>query len=269
MAKDTKQAEALTKTQSAAMARPAFLENDPILGFEQMRNSDVKIARVAIAQSMTRQRKRGNAAFIEGLQEGQMFNSLTGQVYGESVDFIPLYFFRTRIMFKDLDQGGGILCVAPDGDSCRLNNGGHCLHGDFGLNGERPECTEFYNYPSLVDFNNDGGDLVVLSYKSTAMKKAQEWNARMRQLKASMFAQKWRVRTVPDKKDKFDFFNVEFDFLGYVDNKDVLDKVKRSFLITREGFSSGKYEADLDTEGADDFPHGANAQQAQAASSEM
>lgn len=254
---DANKSEALTKAQTAALARPAFIDDQPIEGFEGMTAKHTAIARLAVAQSMSKATKRANAAYIEGLQEGMLYNSLSREIYGESIDVIPLFFFTNRIMFKDLDQGGGILCMAPDGVSCQLNNGGPCLHGNFGPGGEKPECTEFFNYPALIiDKDGKPNDLIVLSFKSTAQKRAKDWNARMRQLRASMFLMKWRITADPDKKDKFDFFNVKFDFLGYVDQQEMAQSIRQTFSITREGFKTGAMT--VDAEDPDEFNHGKN-----------
>ncbi len=255
---DAKPSDALAKAQTTAIERPAFLDDQPIEGFEGMSAKHTAIARLAIAQSMSKATKRANAAYIEGLQEGMLYNSLTRDIYGESIDVIPLFFFTNRIMFKDLDQGGGILCMAPDGVSCQLNNGGPCLHGNFTTEG-KPECTEFFNYPALIiDKEGKPDDLIVLSFKSTAQKRAKDWNARMRQLRSSMFLQKWRITADPDKKDQFDFFNVKFDFLGFVDKVEMAQSIRQTFSITREGFKQGAMT--VDTENDEEFRHGANAE---------
>jgi hypothetical protein len=262
MAKAT-QTDALVKAESTAIARPAFLDEQPIEGFEGMDNRDTAIARLALAQSMSRAVKKSNSNHIPGLEEGMLYNSLTKTIYGTSVRFIPLFFFKNRIMFKDLDQGGGILCMAADGIHCQLNHGGACLHGNFGPNGEKPECTEFFNYPALLLETEKKGkldepELIVLSFKSTAMKKAKEWNSRMRMLKSSMFAQVWDVRAIADKKDQFDFFNVEFNFAGFLETQEVLQKVRSTYQFAREGFGSGTMTVDAERPDETDFPHGAN-----------
>src|SRR5687768_3865814 len=95
-ASDAKPTEALVKPGSTAMARPAFLNNDPIEGFEGMDQADVTIARLALAQSMTGVAKKANPDYVEGLEEGLFFNSLTKEVYGKKVRFIPLFFFKNR-----------------------------------------------------------------------------------------------------------------------------------------------------------------------------
>jgi hypothetical protein len=257
---EAKQSTALTKPETTAMARPAFLDDEPIYGFEAMDSKHTAIARLALAQSNTKQAKRSNPLYIDGLHEGLFFNSLSKEIYGPTVEFIPMFFFVNRIMFKDIEtEGGGIMCMARDGVHCQLNNGGPCLHADFGAAGEKPACTEFYNYPAmLTDDNGNPDELIVLSFKSTAMKKAREWNSRMRMLKASMFAQKWRVKAIPDKKGEFDFFNVEFEFAGYVEAAEIREGLKRTFLTTREGFNAGTLTVDAERDDETEFPHGKN-----------
>src|SRR5688572_33313161 len=113
MAKSSQAMENVPK--ATAMERPAFLKQGQSRGFEAMEQRDITVPRLAIAQSMTPARKRGNPKYNPDLQEGQLFNSVSGEVYGDFVVATPLFFFKSRIMFRDLDKGGGVMCMAPDG----------------------------------------------------------------------------------------------------------------------------------------------------------
>lgn len=203
---DTKQAVAEATPASTAIAafgdnRPAHLaeledKSGKRRGFDEMESKDITIPRLGLCQSNTKQRMRSESNYIPGLEEGHFFNTLNGTNYGSSVDVVPLFFYKSRIRFKDLEQGGGILCQAPDGKSCQENHGGPCLHDKWGANGEPPECTEFFNYPCFV-VGQDGrfaaSSLVVVSLKSTGIKAARGWNSMMRIRKSDMFSGIWRL----------------------------------------------------------------------------
>lgn len=161
-------------------------------GFQEMETKDLTLPRLSLCQAMSPQRQKSKPdVYIPNLKEGEFFNSLTQMVYGPVVHIIPLFFYKSRIWFKDINAGGGILCQAPDGKACQLNNGGPCLHANWGPGGEPPECTEFFNYPSLL-LRNEGDEqvreLIVLSLKATGMKAAKAWNSMMRLRQADMFS---------------------------------------------------------------------------------
>jgi hypothetical protein len=159
-----------------------------------MENKDVTLPRLSLCQAMSPQKQKSKPdQYIPGLAEGQFFNSLNHTIYGTEVHIIPLFFYKSRIWFKDINQGGGIICQAPDGKACQLNSGGPCLHMKWGPNGEPPECTEFFNYPSLLLKENGDLELVVVSLKATGMKAAKSWNSMMRMRQADMFSGIYKV----------------------------------------------------------------------------
>src|SRR5882757_10611767 len=92
-------------------------------GMEEATLRDMIIPRLGLCQTNSQARDKQNAKFIKGLEEGQFYNSLTGKNYGEAIQIIPLFLYKSRIMFKDMEEGGGIICQAPDAVHCQLNAG--------------------------------------------------------------------------------------------------------------------------------------------------
>ena len=92
---------------------PAFLQDQqgPALGGEKVDSADLRPPRLVICQSMTPQRKRTDPNYIPGLDENQMFNSLSGEIYGEGpLTFTPVKFLGKRaIEFADPEDGGGVV----------------------------------------------------------------------------------------------------------------------------------------------------------------
>jgi hypothetical protein len=224
MAKNTPapEEEKLQTTRPASIAEiPDYLKDVTTVprGLDQVDATKMTMPRIAICQDGTPHRKKTNAAYIEGLEEGDIFNTLSRRIYGRSISIIPLWFYNSRIFFKDIDQGGGILCQAPDGKSCQLNNGGHCLHNVWGVNGEPPECTELYNFPCLVLLPNEPAEFAVLSLKSTMIRAAKDLNSLARQRKRDIFAGVYLVSSVPDNKKGKDFFNIMIVNNGWADMK--------------------------------------------------
>lgn len=182
-------------------------------GTEAIEASDMTMPRLALCQSGTPQRKKANPKFIEGLQEGQFFNTLTGQIYGETVNFVPLFFYKSRIMFKDLDDGGGILCMSHDGVHCPLNNGGACLHQDWGADGKQPDCTELYNFAVVLPATNE---MVVLSLKSTGIKVAKDLNSMIRMRRRDAFTGVYTLGSAAAKSGENDYFAHTLKNAGWI-----------------------------------------------------
>src|SRR5271155_4629731 len=70
-------------------------------GKDNVGQGDLLIPRLSLAQSMTPELKRTNENYNPDLEEGQFFNSVTGEIYGDSVTVIPLHFFKQYIQFAE------------------------------------------------------------------------------------------------------------------------------------------------------------------------
>lgn len=232
-------------------ARPAYLaerEGQPIRGLEEVTAADMVLPRLTLAQSMTPQRQRNDPRYIPGLEEGMFFNSLTKKIYGDKVLVMPLFYRKTRIYFKDIDEGGGIICRAPHGNDCQLNNGGPCLHSAWGKNGEAPACTEFFNYPSLIYPTSEP---IVVSLKTTGIKAGKEWNSLMRFRGADPFAGIYEIKAIPARNQTGQTYFTyaitnALDNGGWV-NKEQFEHNERTYNSFVEQFAAGQVQVDEST----------------------
>lgn len=206
MATETPKTDALARRQSVSelqASKPDFLkklegEGQSLRGQEEIGAADMVIPRVAICQSMTPHRKKSDPNFIEGLSEGDIFNTVTLENYGSEILFTPLLFHKSRIKFTPMSEGGGVECLNPTGKHCALNNGGPCIHAEWGAKGEPPKCDELYNFPCLVLSGQNKPDFAVLSFKRTAIGAGKELNSKIRSRRSDAFAGTYRLRTAPD-----------------------------------------------------------------------
>src|ERR1041385_829350 len=77
---------------------------------DQISMDDITIPRLGLAQGgLSPQLKKANESYIPGLQEGDLFNTATGQIYGPKVTVVPLFHFKNWIHFKDIKDGGGVI----------------------------------------------------------------------------------------------------------------------------------------------------------------
>lgn len=192
-------------------AVPEYLQRtqgQPAAGFEEVQQGDMTVPQMRLCQSLTPQRDRSEPKYIEGLLEGEHFNTVTGENYGNLVHIVPLMFFKNRVYFRDKKEGGGILCRSDDmktgigepGGSCAtcpLNQFGSAKGGK----GKGKACTEFYNFPSLVirDGEVSPNDLVVKSFKSSGVPVAKDWLALMRLRGIDMFGGIYDLTSVSKK----------------------------------------------------------------------
>lgn len=135
-------------------------------GTENIGANDVRPPRLMLCQSGSPQRKEGNAKLIAGLNELDLFNSLSGEIYGRSLRFTVITSLGSHwVEFND------DLTVAdpsvPEGDKRT-----EWTVGDDGKP-VKPIATKFYDYLVwLPDFS----ELVAFSLKSTQVKVAIKLN---------------------------------------------------------------------------------------------
>jgi hypothetical protein len=226
MSKETKKSEIqlnpITPAQIAVPdALPEWLRQDigNKAGFELADKEDFTLPRLAICQSLSPQRKKSNPAYIEGLEEGDFFNTLTGRIYGKKITVVPLFFTRNRIKFLE-PIGSGIDCQSINGkDGGRLHPSG-CRSCEFSQWGEDgPACTEFKNIVLLVRDEAETGGIsspLLFSNKSTAITVVKQWNAVMNMTNLPMFAGIYELNTATTVKNNNEYFTWNFSRCGWV-----------------------------------------------------
>jgi hypothetical protein len=170
-------------------------------GLENVNKNDILLPRLAICQSGTPQRKPTNSLYIPGLNEGQFFNSVTNEIYGSTVELIPLLKTQSRIYFRDLKEGGGILCRSFNG----IDGGTiapRCIECPNSV-GFPSACTEFKNFASIVAKDRN---LIVASFKSTGLAAAKAWITRMSMMHKPSFVGVYELSLVSRTKKEGDFF---------------------------------------------------------------
>lgn len=158
---------ALTTTQSQALApAPDYFAKNDRRGFEDTQQSDVLIPRLALAQALSPQVTEGDPARIPGLKVGDLFNSVTGQIYGREVKVQLLRKMPLRAMeFRSIDDGGGVLDPNVSLDDPRL------LWGNSGNKKEdKPKATLFRDFLAVII---PGREVIALSFKSSGIKAAK------------------------------------------------------------------------------------------------
>ncbi len=174
-------------------------------GLENVTREDLVLPRLMICQAMSPQRKKTNPNYIAALTDGDLFNSVTGEIYGSEVQLIPLLFSKSRLYFRDLASGGGILCQSFNGvdggslsPTCEA-----CPNSKFDGLGKAPVCNLFYNFPSLI---LPSQELIAASFKSTGLKAGKNWLSRMALLKKPAYAGVYQLRVVEQANQKGTFF---------------------------------------------------------------
>src|SRR5262245_23506348 len=109
-AKEPELVQDLVVTGKDSLAIPDYLKDEQSAGLDHLGEADIQIPRLLISQGLSPQLDPGKPVYIEDLKQGQMFNSLSGHIYGKG----PIYICVVRadpprwVEFIPRDQGGGV-----------------------------------------------------------------------------------------------------------------------------------------------------------------
>jgi len=198
----------------AALERPSFIKANDTRGTENILTADIRPPALKLAQAMSPEVKRAEPDYIEGLREGELFNSLTQEVYGENaVNLIIVNQLGHRNMeFDPIDRKIVLDGVVPDGDprtefTFKEENGQKVRI--------KPRATKFYDYLILLLLPDREPQLMTLSLKSTQLKKATQLNTLLKLSKLASFAHRFKATPVPERRGNNSWYGWRFDLNGW------------------------------------------------------
>lgn len=92
--------------------KPAYVEEQE----EQFSGSDLEFPQIRVAQTGTPQLNPEKSEYIEKLKVGELFNSLTGEIYGKTIDFTPICFWIENLTFNEMPTQYNNYLVSVKGD---------------------------------------------------------------------------------------------------------------------------------------------------------
>lgn len=178
-------------------------------GREEVTADDLVIPRLELVQSLSPCRKRNDPEYIEGAEEGMMYNNLTRQLFPEGLVVIPVFFKKEWILWKDRKQGGGFRGAfgsEAEAEAARrtLEDGAHC---------EAVDTSQFY---CLALTPSGGIEEIVISMSKSKAKIARKWNSLMRLAGGDSFSRAYRIGAVLETNaNGEDYYNFSVAAAGF------------------------------------------------------
>lgn len=145
------------KNKEVSKKDTGIVKYTEIEGLEGIEQDMLVIPRLKLVQGLSEEVTEND------VKPGSICNSVTKEVVssipktakeGASLNIIPVMVSKkTRMLFKDIEEGGGILCQSIGGKIGEGDPGGNCFEcvKSKWNNGEAPECIEFYNVFCLIE----------------------------------------------------------------------------------------------------------------------
>lgn len=194
--------------------RPDYV-TDTGRGSEGVTTDDMSLPRLSIIQDLSPQRKKSEDAYIDGAEEGMIFNTASNTLFpAGNVVVIPCFFRAEYAVWKDRKKGGGFGgAFSEEADAERWISeqedaadwAASYTHQHFCIM-VHPDHTE--QKPHLED--------VVVSMSRSQLKPSRKWNTMVQSAGGDRFSRAYKLSVIQDKSNKGDFFNWSVKQLGYV-----------------------------------------------------
>lgn len=179
-------------------------------GSEEVSASDLTIPRIELCQALSKCRKKSDPNYIDGIEEGQMYNSVSRVIYGGEVSVIPVYFRKEFLLWRDQSLGGGF-----GGSYASYSDAQQALNSI-----ENPEQWEIVDTAQqfvLVVLKDGGVEEAVLSMAKSKARVSRDWNSLIRMAGGPRFSRVYTVAGVAAQNSKNqDFHTYKVAMAGFV-----------------------------------------------------
>jgi len=209
MATATKERALTTRPVNTALAVADGVDAKDVRGKENIESHDVTLPRIAVAQKTSPQLEPDKSEYLEGLKLYQLFNTLTGEIYGNGpLEFVIVRQDKRAMQFdENMNIVDFNVPVRYDVDRGRYEDDRLNFHaGDAGKR-EKPQATLFHEYVVLLA---DTMEPAVISLKGTSMKAAKALNSFLTFRKGPSWAGKFKVTSASKSAGGFTFAIYKF-----------------------------------------------------------
>lgn len=212
------------------------------LGFEGVTPTDVAIPFLTILQSLSPQIKKGSVNRVEGAEEGDIFQTVSGQVFkqAQGLALVPCAFRKAYVEWTPREMGGGYVREHADSSAlkdCRRDD----RNNDVLPNGNYIVETA-YHYCVLV--NGSTFERVVLGMARTQLKKSRRWNSQMMSLQVLVngkrvmpppFSHVYPVTTALEQKDQNSWYNWSIGTPRLIDDPELYGFARHFYQEVKAG----------------------------------
>lgn len=231
---DKKQSTELAIGEQFTLAeRPDWMNTDAGRGSENVGSNDITIPRIEIIQQLSPQHNKKKPEYIEGAEAGMAFNTGSATLYKGPILFIPVYFTKEWLLWKDIKKGGGF------GGSFATEE----LANAAKVSQEIPNDWEVVDtYIHYVMVLKAGSTMekplfeeAVLSMSKSQAKVSRNFNTLVKMAGGDRFSRVYQLEVVDDQnKDGQDYFNWKVTPKGFV-SKPMYEAAERLYEVIKAG----------------------------------
>ena len=210
---------------------------------------EMQIPFVRALQALSPQLSKKKPEYIEGAEQGDLFNTVTGEVWkgDDGVTIVPCYQTTKYLEFTPRDQGGGFRGEISPTDpvlqrTSRVGSKEILPTGNELVKSDQHFC--------LVMSNDGAFQPAVIDMKSTQLKVSRRWKTQIAMQKIKhpktgamitppLFATVWKITTVEESNDQGTWFTPSVEKVGLVESRDLMLEAK----AFRDSVAAGEVKA--------------------------
>ena len=225
MAKKEQTTEVATQMNGVSAEMPDWLKKGNA-GSEEVGAKDMILPRIDVLQALSPQIKKSDPAFIPGAEQGQIFNTVTGEIYGQDVTFIPVMFRKEYVLWKLRKAGGGFIGAFKTESEANqalaaTQNPADC------------EVVESHQHFAMV-LTDHGTEEAVFSMTKSKLKVSRALNTLIQIAGVDRFAKAYKIEAVEATSDKGDFWSFKVTNAGFV-SQELYGKGKELYEMIKAG----------------------------------
>lgn len=220
--------------------RPSWMSADTSRGSEDVGINDIILPRIDVLQALSPQIKRNDPKQIPGAEQGMLFNTVSGELYGDSLTFVPVKFQREYIVWQDRDAGGGYRGSYPteaEAEAERLAMDNPDMH----------EVVETHVHYILLVHDDGTTEEAVLSLARSKRKVSRKLNTLVQMVGGDRFSKAYTLSAMEANGPKGDYWTVDVKPIGFVS-----EPIYKKALSTFEAIQRGERKVDRTDEGGEE-----------------
>jgi hypothetical protein len=198
---------AAKKAVAKADQVPAHIRQDSNRGSENVESQDVQIPRISVLQDLSPQIKKDKPEFIPGAEVATIFNVLTGELYPEGLEFVPVYFEKDHLVWKTRKAGGGLIRRCDSAEEA----------AELAATNEVYEYIESPNHVCILLKDGMPDCEVSIPMAVGKAKVSRKLNSLVRLNGGDRFSRVYKLSVVPDEGQGGEYYNFAVDNVGWAD----------------------------------------------------
>jgi hypothetical protein len=188
---------------------PEWMNPTSNRGSEEVKSTDMVLPRLEIVQALSPIKETN-----EDAKEGYLFNSVTQEVLGDMVYFVPVYFRLEYLIWKDQNKGGGFFGSFTSEAEAKTRLSEVIAGGEDPADLEIVDTPVHYGLRITPDLSTI--EQIVISMAKTKSKISRKWNAMIQIAGGDRFSRVYKMSTFRDENSKGQkFFNFVVQPAGF------------------------------------------------------